>query len=109
MLLKEAFSLKRGLDFKIEYLLPTKKPRVEYLTDSSFFILDSIIPESNSELSSSIIDLESVYSQSNNFKSKFIKANLSDLEVSTQSKDVHTSLLLENSIKSTFASASSSR
>jgi hypothetical protein len=109
LMLKKMFSLKQMLDVKVEFPLRLSINNPKYTTDIAFYVLDDDTVSPSSELSNSISSIESSYATSIDFKDKFIKANLSDLEVSSQSKDAHLSLLLENSIESTFAAANSSR
>lgn len=109
VLLKELFYLKHLLDSKINASLHSTRVMPNIITDEAFLLLEGSQLETKSQLSNPLYKLECFYFDANSYSEKFIKANLSDLELSKSSKDAHTSLLLENSVKSTLSLANSSR
>jgi hypothetical protein len=61
LLLKEMFCLKQVLDFKLDYLPFSRNNTLNIETDSSFYLLDSYVDDTDSVLSSSISNLENSY------------------------------------------------
>lgn len=109
LLLKEMFSLKRSLDSKAEHSSFSNLDSLKLRTDSNYCLLEKWGSQAFEGAATPITNLESSYLHANSFKSKFIKSNLSELDTSLSSVDMHTSLLLEKSIESSFMSANSSR
>jgi hypothetical protein len=103
------FLLKQALDLKVDAALELQENKLGIKDKAMLYALNTQNNHTSSSLSSLICNYEYIYMNASNYSAKFNKLHLSDLSSASNSQDIYTSLILENSIGSSLSSANATR